>query len=149
MSNPKKQLLNLAKTYKSADEFKAKNLSKYLLAKRQLLLPIAFPKVKAQPRAIRGIYKLYMRNKVVFIGHSTTNALEAILATPTTTKWNHFKLYPLSSDSDIQVLSLYLANKYRPIYNTNLGKQQLSFTFPHHKILGKPLVGNNVQLQDS
>ncbi len=141
MSNHRKSLLEIAKQYKSAEDFKANNLPKYLLAKRKRLLQVAFPKAVKQDKAIKGIYYLYKDSKVIYIGHSTINVLEAIqehIEGPI--PFNNYKIYKIYSDSDITTLSLYLANKFRPLYNMNLGKQHLSYEIPNtSKVLGKPI----------
>ena len=146
MPDHRKPLLEVAKQYKSIKDFKARNLPKYLLAKRKGLLRIAFPKDLKPPEPIRGIYYLYKRNKVIYIGHSTINALEAIQEhADGPIPFTSYKLFKLASDSDITTLSLYLANKFRPLYNTNLGKQRLSYEVEGvAKLLGKPIKEINV-----
>jgi len=136
LPNSKERLLELALTYQSKEEFKKCNLPKYLLAKKLLVLPIAFPTTKLLQAPIRGIFKLYKGNKVVYIGHSTIDMLVTIKELDETMDFDTYTTYSLASDSDITTLSLYLANYYRPRYNTNIGKNKLSYTIETAPLLG-------------
>ena len=142
--NTKTKLLEIALTYSSEDEFKTKNLPKYLLAKKHRVISIAFPPKSKPDKPIKGIYKLYKGLKVVYIGHSTQNLKKSIEElSEGIINYDSYTYYELYSDSDIITLSLYLSNYYRPIHNQNLGKQKLSYTIPDiSKILGKGIKGD-------
>jgi len=136
-------LLKIAREYDSEAEFREKNLPKYLLAKKKMLLRQAFPEQVVNPKNdIKGIYYLYKGNKVVYIAQSV-NCLEAINThTEDTMTFDSYRIFQPSSDSDRAVLALYLANKYRPRYNTNIGINELSFDIPNvSTILGKDIKG--------
>ncbi len=136
-------LLKIAREYESEAEFKEKNLPKYLLAKKKMILKTAFPSdtVKAK-KAIKGIYYLYKGTKVVYISHSSDCTQAIKEKAESTTSFDSYKIFQPSSDSDIYVLALYLANKYRPRYNKNIGTNELSFSIPNvSQILGTSIKG--------
>ena len=139
-------LFNIAKEYASEAEFKKYNLPKYLLTKKRGILKYAFPSTPTKPKNdIKGIYYLYKDLKVIYIGHSVIDCTTAIAnhKSEGVIPFNSYKVYTPSSDADIVVLSIYLANYYRPRYNTNICKNQLSFKIPDvAQILGVPLKGN-------
>ena len=140
--NSKKRLLEIAAQYASAEEFKAKDLPKYLLARKHMLLSTAYPIVYTQA-PIRGIYKLYKKEKVLFIGHSTIDLLEAVQEHKEAgiIPFTSYVYHNMSSDADIVVLSLYLVNYFRPSYNTNVSKNKLSFKIDNtYNTLGKTIV---------
>ena len=143
IKNSKEQLLELGSNYTSPEDFKAKNLSKYLLAKKQRLLTILFPPVTKITTAIKGIYYLYKGNKVVYIGHSTLDILDAVKYWQESyMDFDSYRYYKIHSDSDIAVMALYLSNKYRPRYNTNLGAERLTVTVTNlFAVLGPQLRG--------
>ena len=139
--NSKEQLLEVGANYTSPADFKAKNLSKYLLAKKQRLLPILFPPTVKITTAIKGIYYLYKGNKVVYIGHATLDILDAIkYHQESYMDFDNYRYYQIRSDSDIAIMSLYLSNKYRPRYNTNLGREKLTITISNLFAVLGPLI---------
>ena len=139
MDRHTKALLEVALQYNSREEFKEANLPKYLLCQRKRLLSVAFPKVVViEP--IKGIYKLYDRLKVLYIGHSTIDSLQAIEELRETIPFKHYVFYDMHNHSDIITLSLYLASVYKPEYNTNIEKHSLTYTIPNvNKVLGKAI----------
>lgn len=119
------RLLEIAKSYKTREEFKKKSLSKYLLAKKARILDIAFP--KEQHKVTKGIYYLYYRHIVVYIGYSLVDIELAIDShKESAMSYDYAKYWSPHSDSDTLVLYHYLSNKYRPKYNTNNGKDTLT-----------------------
>lgn len=128
MVNGEPTLLEIAKTYNTREEFKAKNLPKYVLAKKQRLLDVAFPKVREE--MVRGIYYLYYRHIIVYIGYSLVNVEDTIdTHKESTMNYDSAKYWQPHSDSDTIVLYHYLSNKYKPKYNTNTGKDTLTLDF--------------------
>lgn len=131
MEDIKKELLEIALTYSSPEEFKAKNLHKYTLAVRHRVLNIAFP-IKRKENPKYGIVKYYMRNILVYISGSYT-PLEDIKDFVNTKGlvFNNCKLYYPQNDSDGHVLLSYLINLAKPRYNTGFGKSKLEITIPN------------------
>jgi hypothetical protein len=143
LPNSKKRLLEIALQYSSPEEFKAKNLSKYLLARKLLVLRKAFPpKVVVEP--LKGVFKLYKGEVLLYVGHSVIDCDVAIkeLADLGTIPFTHYTIYTILSDSDTILVALYLANKARPLHNTNIGKYDLTISMPEYcKVLSKPIRG--------
>lgn len=125
MTERETNLIKIATKYKTPQEFKQKNLSKYLLAKKARLLDICFP--KKEDKKLKGIYYLYYRHIVVYIGYSLVD-LEASIDShkESTMNYDYAKYWCPHSDSDTVVLYHYLCQKYRPRYNTNTGKDTLT-----------------------
>lgn len=145
MSPADTELYNLALTYSSREDFKAKNLPKYLVAKRKGLLQLAFPLALSVPSDIlKGIYYLYQDTKLMYIGNSLVDVEQAIdnHKSEGIIPFNNYKIFTPYSDSDILVLTLYLSNKSKPRYNTNIGKNTLTVYLPDlWTVLGKPTKG--------
>jgi len=138
MSNS--SLMEVANKYSSKEEFRVKNPLNYYKAKRKVLLSKMFPKVK--PTKVKGIFKLYRRNAIIYIGHTLVDIPEAVKALRETINFERYSYYSIASSADILVMSIYLVNKHRPILNTNVGKERLTFSIPNHKnILGKQFKG--------
>lgn len=137
MNERTEKLLEIAKQYSSASEFKEKNLPKYLLAKKARILDKAFPKIA--DNKVRGVYYLYYRHIIVYIGYSLVDVEEAIDAhKESAMNYNYAKYWTPHSDSDTIVLYHYLSNKHKPKYNTNTGRDTLTLDFGNvMPIMGK------------
>jgi len=139
--NVKNQLLEIASQYSSPEDFKAKNLPKYLLAKKQRLLRVAFPPTTTS-EAFKGIYKLYKGKTVVFIGYSLDNLLEAMQMASKTIPCNNYVYYKMSNHSDIITLYTYMVNKFKPRHNKDVQQHTISFSIVlSNKLLGEPFTG--------
>ena len=88
------KLLLEASKYATEEEFKAKNLPKYLLAVRKRLIKVAFPPEAIVSRKIKGIFYLYQDKKVVYIGYSVLDTLQAIAEhKETLVLFNNYKIF--------------------------------------------------------
>ena len=138
------KLLVIAKAYSSAEEFKAKNLPKYLIARRKGILYKAFPREKSKPKPLKGIYFLYQSGTLKYIGYSMDDAIKDIANhVGGQFTFNRYRLFhKMHSDSDIAVIAIYMANKFKPEFNTNTYKYALTFKIPGiSKIMGHPIKG--------
>jgi len=141
-------LLLAAAQHLTEEDFKTKDLGRYLLAKKKRLLKIAFPVVKVEVTTLHGIYFLYNHNRIVYIDHSLDceNDIKAFALAKDMT-FNNYKIFPMHSSSDIIVLAVYLANKFKPQYNLNIGITTLSFKITNYPtLLGEAIRGTVADL---
>ena len=134
------QLVNRAREYGSAEEFKANDLPGYLLCKKNRLLSIAFPMEK--PMELKpGIYYLYKDLRVVYIGMSEVDAKRSMLSLieEAFITVNNYKVFHPISKADIRVLYHYLVAKYKPKYNNDVVSDLLTIRIPEAvSLLGEP-----------
>ena len=68
---------------------------------------------------MKGIYKLYYRDKIVYIGKSLSNMRGRVKHHVNVNKlFDKAVLYEISNNSDIAILETYLISKEKPRYNT-------------------------------
>ena len=140
MTNSSTQIIARAQQYDSPEEFKLKDLPGYLLARKNRLLPTAFPReevVESKP----GIYYLYKDQRVMYIGMSEVDAKRSMLSTVEEgfINVNNYKVFHPLSSADLRVLYHYLVAKYKPRHNTDVVSDLLTITIPEAtSLLGKP-----------
>ena len=144
MQSLNETLLAIAANYSSKEEFKKKNLPKYLITKNKGLLNRAFPTKYESPKTISGIYYLYEGTQIVYIGYSFTDCMEGISTMKDTMICHRYRIRPIYSASDIKVIHEYLTQFHKPKHNTNVVPNMLSLMIPSstlRKVWGKAIVG--------
>ena len=142
------ELISIGNQYSNMTEFKKKDLPKYLLAKRRVLLSKIFPTHTCvlppnyeAPKANmhQGIFYLYRNTELIYIGSSTINCLMDI--NKSHLPFNNYKIYTIENKSNIHVLTSYLIHLNKPVFN-NTELDELTFKIPNiKKLLGKPATG--------
>lgn len=142
------QLLEIGSKYSSPEDFKAKNLPKFLLVKKNLLMSVLFP---MHTCIMPSSFKAHTENKkqgLVFLYHKDTlvyiikcpKDYEITLAT-LGKKYNHnmYKFYSIKNLADMEVLYSYLVQHMKPSFNEEVHHEALSFKIKDvFTMLGRP-----------
>ena len=66
---------------------------------------------------MKGIYFLYQKDKIVYVGKSLHNMENRIRSHYFTKEFDKAVIHEVSSDADIAVIEMYLIGVYKPLYN--------------------------------
>lgn len=138
------RLLEIANNYSSAEEFKAKDLPNFLLARKARIIHKLFPPVIEEP-VKSGIFNIYNYEKLIYIGYCTEDAklaMENYIKDNELITAKSYKIYYVDSTADVKVLYSYLVARGKPVLNPDVTPDILTFKIPGAiKRLGKPHKG--------